>query len=86
MEQNKEKELPIGFMDSGLGGISVLKAAVHLFRRFQKRAIWRERPGKDQRADLSCGGKADETGNQGTGGRLQHGDKCGCKGSAADVP
>jgi glutamate racemase len=22
MEQNKEKELPIGFMDSGLGGIS----------------------------------------------------------------
>ena len=27
MEQNKEKELPIGFMDSGLGGISELKAA-----------------------------------------------------------
>ena len=30
MEQNKEKELPIGFMDSGLGGISVLKAAVQI--------------------------------------------------------
>ena len=30
MEQNKEKELTNGFMDSGMGGISVLKAAVQI--------------------------------------------------------